>query len=93
MLERLVIRDLAIVERAEIRFGAGLNAVTGETGAGKTLLVQAVSLLVGERADTDTVREGAEAAVVEGEFHLGGEPRAAPARCWRRGATTGTARP
>ena len=74
MLERLVIRDLALVERAEVVFGPGLNAVTGETGAGKTLLVQAVSLLVGERADTDAVREGAETAVVEGEFRLAGEP-------------------
>ncbi|MFI5371007.1 MAG: DNA repair protein RecN [Candidatus Eisenbacteria bacterium] len=74
MLERLVVRDLAVVEHAEIVFGAGLNAVTGETGAGKTLLVQAVSLLVGERADSDVVREGAESAVVEGEFRLAGEP-------------------
>ena len=74
MLERLVIRDLAVVERAEIAFGPGLNAVTGETGAGKTLLVQAVSLLVGERADSDAVRDGAESAVVEGEFRLSGEP-------------------
>jgi DNA repair protein RecN (Recombination protein N) len=74
VLERLVIRDLALVERAEVVFGPGLNAVTGETGAGKTLLVQAVSLLVGERADLDAVREGAETAIVEGEFRLAGEP-------------------
>ncbi len=74
MLERLVIRDLALVERAEISFGAGLNALTGETGAGKTLVVQAVSLVVGERADADAVRQGAEAAVVEAEFRLDGEP-------------------
>src|SRR5258705_853752 len=74
MLERLAIRDLAVVERADIAFGPGLNAVTGETGAGKSLLVQAVSLLVGERADSDTVREGAESATVEGPFRLAGEP-------------------
>ncbi len=73
MLERLAIRDLAVVERADIAFGPGLNAVTGETGAGKSLLVQAVSLLVGERADSDTVREGAESATVEGTFRLAGE--------------------
>ncbi|HYM81223.1 MAG TPA: DNA repair protein RecN [Candidatus Limnocylindria bacterium] len=73
MLERLTIRDLAVVERAEIPLGPGLNAVTGETGAGKSLLVQAVSLLVGERADADVVREGATAAIVEGEFRLEGE--------------------
>ncbi len=74
MIERLVIRDLAVVELVEIVFGPGLNAVTGETGAGKSLLVQAVSLLVGERADSDTVRDGADSAVVEGTFRLAGEP-------------------
>lgn len=68
MLERLVIRDLVLVERAEVEFGPGFNAVTGETGAGKSLLVQAVDLLTGGRADPGVVREGAKAAVVEGEF-------------------------
>ena len=73
MLERVRIRDLALVEEAEVEFGPGLNVVTGETGAGKSLLVQAVSLLVGERAEADVVRDGAKAAVVEGEFRLAGE--------------------
>jgi len=68
VLERLVIRDLVLVERAEVQFGPGLNVVTGETGAGKSLLVQAVDLLTGGRADPGVVREGAGAAVVEGEF-------------------------
>ena len=68
MLERLVIRDLVLVERAEVEFGPDLNVVTGETGAGKSLLVQAVDLLTGGRADPAVVREGAKAAVVEGEF-------------------------
>ena len=68
MLERLTIRDLVLVERAEVEFGPGLNVVTGETGAGKSLLVQAVDLLTGGRAEADVVREGAKAAVVEGEF-------------------------
>jgi DNA repair protein RecN (Recombination protein N) len=68
VLERLVIRDLVLVERADVEFGAGLNVVTGETGAGKSLLVQAVDLLTGGRADPGVVREGAKAAVVEGEF-------------------------
>jgi DNA repair protein RecN (Recombination protein N) len=68
VLERLVIRDLVLVERAEVEFAAGLNVVTGETGAGKSLLVQAVDLLTGGRADPGIVREGAKAAVVEGEF-------------------------
>jgi DNA repair protein RecN (Recombination protein N) len=73
MLERLIIRDLALVERAEVELGPGLNVVTGETGAGKTLLVQSASLLVGGRADADAVRDGARAASVEGEFRLEGE--------------------
>ena len=70
MLERLNIRDLALVEHATIEFGHGLHAVTGETGAGKSLTVDALALLVGQRADADIVREGAKAAVVEGEFRL-----------------------
>ena len=68
MLERLVIRDFVLVERAEVGFEPHLNVLTGETGAGKSLLVQAVDLLTGGRADADVVREGAKAAVVEGEF-------------------------
>jgi len=73
MLERLSIRDLALVERAELALGPGLNALTGETGAGKTLVVQAVELIVGGRADPDTIRSGAKSATVEAEFRLSGE--------------------
>jgi DNA repair protein RecN (Recombination protein N) len=70
MLERLTLSNLALVERAEIGFGPGLNVVTGETGAGKSLLVQSLGLLLGERGDPGLVREGASSAVVEGEFRL-----------------------
>ena len=73
MLERLVIRDLALVERAEIGFGPGLNALTGETGAGKTLVVQAAELVVGGRADPEVIRAGAKSTSVEAEFRLAGE--------------------
>src|SRR6188508_1123489 len=73
MLERLAIRDVALVERAEIEFGEGLHAVTGETGAGKSLFVESLALLLGGRADSASVREGAKAAIVEGEFRLAGE--------------------
>jgi len=73
MLERLTIRDVALVERAVIEFGRGLHAVTGETGAGKSLFVESLALIVGGRADADIVREGAKAAVVEAEFRLAGE--------------------
>jgi DNA repair protein RecN (Recombination protein N) len=71
MLERLVIRDLALVSSAEIEFGPGLHVVTGETGAGKSLAVDSLGLLVGARADADIVREGAKATSVQGEFRLG----------------------
>jgi len=73
MLERLSVTDLALVERAQITLGPGLNVVTGETGAGKTLLVDALSLLLGGKPDPDSVREGARAAVVEGEFRVDAE--------------------
>jgi DNA repair protein RecN (Recombination protein N) len=76
MLERLVIRDLALVEHAEIAFAPGLNVVTGETGTGKSLLVSAIDLLLGGRADADAVREGAKAAVIEGEFRADGDTAA-----------------
>jgi len=76
MLERLFIHDLALVERAEVVFAPGLNVVTGETGTGKSLLVQAIDLLVGGRGDADAVRAGAKAAVVEGEFRLEGRAAA-----------------
>ncbi len=79
MLERLTVTDLALVERAELPLGPGLNVVTGETGAGKTLLVDAVSLLLGGRADGGAVREGARAASVEGEFRISRERRDAVA--------------
>lgn len=74
MLDRLVIRDLALIDNGEIAFGSGLNVITGETGAGKSLLVQSMGLLLGERADLGLVREGAKSAVVEGEFHLDSAP-------------------
>ena len=70
MLERLTLRDLALIDRAEIVFGAGLNVITGETGSGKSLLVQAVDLLIGERADAEFVRDGARGATVQGEFRV-----------------------
>jgi DNA repair protein RecN (Recombination protein N) len=70
MLERLTVRDLALVERAEIELGRGLHVVTGETGAGKSMIVDSLGLLVGARADADVVREGAKAASVQGEFRL-----------------------
>jgi DNA repair protein RecN (Recombination protein N) len=70
MLRRLRIKNLAVVEELEWELTAGFNALTGETGAGKSILVDAFLLLLGERADRGLVRTGAERCVVEGE--LGG---------------------
>ena len=65
-------RNLAIVESAEAEFGEGLNIITGETGAGKSVLMGALELALGARADSSAVRDGAKEAVVAAEFALGG---------------------
>ncbi len=72
MLEELHVRDLALIEDVWLEFGPGMTALTGETGAGKTALVEALQLLVGERADAGLVRAGAAEAVVEGRFSTDG---------------------
>lgn len=74
MIERLAIRNLAIVESVEIEFGAGLNVLTGETGAGKSIVLGALQLLAGGRASAETVRAGAKEAVVEAVFRTDGLP-------------------
>ncbi|HET9581222.1 MAG TPA: DNA repair protein RecN [Gemmatimonadota bacterium] len=68
MLSRLRIADLALVEDLEIDFGPGLNVLTGETGAGKSVIVESIGLLIGGRASASVVREGAGHAAVEGLF-------------------------
>ena len=75
MLTELRVRDLAVIADAQVELAAGLNVLTGETGAGKSLLVDALSLLLGERAESDLVRRGATRAVVEGAFEIAGSRR------------------
>src|ERR687897_1677794 len=70
MLRELRIENLLLIERAELRLGEGLNAITGETGAGKTVLAHSLDLLMGGRARPQIVRPGAEEAWVEGVFAL-----------------------
>ena len=70
MLRALEVRDFVIVEKASLEFSAGFSALTGETGAGKSILVDAIELLVGGRADAGVVRQGAERAEISGEFDL-----------------------
>ncbi len=67
-LAELRVRNLGVIEDVTLRLGPGMTVLTGETGAGKTLLVGALSLLLGGRADSGAVRAGAEEAVVEGRF-------------------------
>ncbi|HZV91796.1 MAG TPA: AAA family ATPase, partial [Caldimonas sp.] len=68
MLHRLAIRDFVIVDALEVEFGSGLTVLTGETGAGKSILVDALQLALGNRGDAGTVREGAARAEVSAEF-------------------------
>lgn len=70
MLETLHIRDYALIEDLEIEFQPGFNALTGETGAGKSIVVGALGLALGTRASSDTIRAGAEKASVEVVFRL-----------------------
>ena len=68
MLLGLRISNVAVIEEVEVAFGAGLTVLTGETGAGKSILVDALGLLLGGRADADVIRAGCEDAAVEGVF-------------------------
>src|SRR5277367_1609865 len=73
MLLELHIRNFAIIEEAHLEFGASLNVLSGETGAGKTIILSALGLLLGSRASPDMIRAGEKEAVVEGLFELEGE--------------------
>jgi DNA repair protein RecN (Recombination protein N) len=73
MLRFLSIRRLAVIDSAEVEFEPGLNVLTGETGAGKSILVEAVGLLLGGRASGDLVRTGEDSATIEAIFESGGE--------------------
>src|SRR5579875_2901979 len=77
MLTSLYVRQFAVVEEAEVAFGPGLTVVSGETGAGKSLLVDALMLLAGARADSGMVRAGSDRAELAAEFNLSGLPDAA----------------
>ncbi len=74
MIEHIDIRDLGVIAHASLPFAPGFTVVTGETGAGKTMVVTALGLLLGQRADTARVRQGAEASWVEGRFRDPGNP-------------------
>ncbi|MFN2147028.1 MAG: AAA family ATPase, partial [Anaerolineales bacterium] len=77
MLTELRIRDFAIIEELDLQFDAGFIVFTGETGAGKSIIIDAVELLLGGRADSTFIRSGAETAFIEGTFKL--DPAIRPA--------------
>ncbi len=70
MLLHLAIKNLAIIEQTSIELGPGLNVLTGETGAGKSIIIDALSLVLGDRARTETIRRGARQAEVQALFRL-----------------------
>jgi DNA repair protein RecN (Recombination protein N) len=93
VLVELAVRDLGVIEELSLEFGPGMTAVTGETGAGKTLIVQAIELLTGGRADPVVVRSGATEATVQGRFLIDAEEhvltRVVPAAGRSRGYVDG----
>ncbi len=71
MLRSLYIKDYALIEEVDVRFESGLNIITGETGAGKSILIDAFGLVLGERATAESIRKGAEKSIVEAIFVVG----------------------
>jgi len=76
MLRSLSIRDFVIVDRMELEFAPGFTVLTGETGTGKSILIDALALVLGERAEAIVVRDGAERADLSAEFDAAGQPQA-----------------
>ncbi len=68
MLKTLHVKDYALISKIDVEFGSGLNIITGETGAGKSILIDAMGLLLGERASSEVIRKDASKAVIEGVF-------------------------
>ena len=90
MLSRLSIRDIVLIERLDIDFSAGLSVLTGETGAGKSILLDALSLALGARGDASLVRHGAAQGQVSAVFDV---PRNHPARAILRPPTPALHKP
>jgi DNA repair protein RecN (Recombination protein N) len=93
MLRELRVRDLALVAESRVRFGPGLNLLTGETGSGKSLIVDALGLALGGRGGADQVRHGAEKATIEGVFESGGNALVLQRELGKRGSARIDGRP
>lgn len=74
MLQELRVSNFAIIDNLQIAFRGGLNVLSGETGAGKSILLKSLGLLMGEKADASSIRTGAESAVIEGSFDISHRP-------------------
>jgi DNA repair protein RecN (Recombination protein N) len=77
LLRQLTIKNYALIDQLDASFGPGLNIITGETGAGKSIIIDALGLILGARADATAVRQGTDKAVVEGTFSVAGNRNAA----------------
>ena len=74
MIQQLYIKDFALIDELEITFGQGLSVLTGETGAGKSVIVGALNMILGERADTEVIRKGSRKAIAEATISAGEDP-------------------
>ena len=79
MLERLAIKNIALIDSADIEFGANLNILSGETGSGKSVILDSLNFVLGSKADKNMIRYGAQEAVVRGEFSVERDSYAAKA--------------
>ncbi|NNL99729.1 MAG: AAA family ATPase, partial [Gammaproteobacteria bacterium] len=77
MMKSLTVTNFAVVEHLDLEFGPGLNVFSGETGAGKSILVEALGLALGDRADAGKLRAGAERADITAVFDVSNNPAAA----------------
>ena len=74
MLQELKVQNFAIIDNIHIQFESGLNIISGETGAGKSILLKSLGLLMGQKSSADTIRTGCDSATVEGAFDLSDRP-------------------
>ncbi|MTI87282.1 MAG: DNA repair protein RecN [Balneolaceae bacterium] len=70
MIKSLYIKDFALIDELEVEFGTGLNILTGQTGAGKSIIIGALNMILGERADTDMIRQGTKKAITEATMQV-----------------------
>ncbi len=71
MIKSLYIKDFALIDELDVQFESGLNVLTGQTGAGKSIIIGALQMILGERADTDVIRQGADKAISEASIYVG----------------------